>query len=80
MSQETIKVAIGGKQLICPTCKGPIQKYEKYVDAVESIWDGAGDSVVKMGGCKVTLVCGNGDCSWKERTEYWQNYLAENAE
>lgn len=76
LSLERIKEAISRKGLRCPTCKEPIQKFEKYVDMVESIWDGAGDSDARFKGCKVTLICGNGDCTWKERTEYWESYLS----
>ena len=77
MSLQRIKEAIANKKLRCPACKQPIQKFEKYVDSVESIWDGAGDSAVNFSGCKVTLVCGSDDCDWKERTDYWDSYLVE---
>lgn len=77
MSLEKIKQALADKQLRCPSCGEAILKYDKYIDSIDSIWDGAGDSVIKYGGGKVTLICGNGACDWKERTEYWQNYLAE---
>lgn len=77
MSLEKIKGAIADKKLRCPTCQGPIQKCEKYIDMVDNIWDGAGDSKIEFAGCKVTLVCGNGSCEWKERTEYWQNFLED---
>ena len=77
MSLEKIKQAIADKKLLCPTCQGPIQKFEKYVDTVDNIWDGAGDSKVEFSGCKVTLVCGNGSCDWRQRTDYWSEYLAE---
>lgn len=77
MSLARIKEAIASKKLRCPQCKGPIQNFEKYVDTVDSIWDGAGDSAVSFSGCKVTLICGNGDCPFKERTEYWDSFLAE---
>ena len=77
MSQEKIKQAIAGKKILCRTCHKPILKYEKYIDSVDNIWDGAGDSKVEFSGCKVTLVCGNDDCAWKERTEYWQEYVED---
>jgi hypothetical protein len=74
MSVERIKTAIANKKLRCPHCGEPILNYEKYVDTADSVWDGAGDTSVEFSGCKVTLVCGNGSCDWKERTEYWQNF------
>jgi len=77
VSLERIKRAISDKTLRCPLCAKPILRFEKYVDLVASVWDGAGDSGVETGGCKVTLICGNEGCSWKERSEYWQNYLKE---
>lgn len=77
MSQQVIKDAIAGKRMICPVCQGPIQKFEKYVEMVDSVWDGAGDSVTEFSGSKVTLICGNGGCDWHERTQYWQSYLNE---
>ena len=77
MSLEKIKSAISEKKLRCPTCSRPVLKYEKYVDSVDSVWDGAGDSGVEFSGCKVTLVCGNDSCDWKERTEFWKNYLED---
>ncbi len=75
MSLQTIKQAIADKKMRCPKCKQPVKEYEKYVDAIGHIWDGAGDSRVEMQGSKVTLICGNGNCDWKERTEYWDNYI-----
>jgi hypothetical protein len=74
MSQDDLKQSIQEKNLICPKCKEPVQKYENYIDLVGSVWDGAGDSGVESAGSKVTLICGNGDCAWKERTEYWDSF------
>jgi hypothetical protein len=76
MSQEELKQSIQEKKLICPKCKNPVQKYENYIDLVGSVWDGAGDSGVEPEGSKVTLICGTGDCAWKERTEYWDSFEA----
>lgn len=73
MSQARIKQLITEEQLICPDCDKPIKGMDKYVDTIGSVWDGAGDSHTEGGGSKVTLICGN--CSWKERTEYWENYI-----
>jgi len=77
MSQDRIKKSIAEKKMACPECKKPIQKYEKYLDLMGSVWDGAGDSLTQTAGSKVTLICANGDCAWRERTEYWENYIAD---
>jgi hypothetical protein len=77
MSAQVLQEAIDKKKMRCPTCKAPIQKFEKYVEMVDSVWDGAGDSNTVFAGSKVTLVCGNGSCDWRERTEYWRNYIEE---
>lgn len=74
VSLETFKKILGDGQLICPKCKKAIQKFDKYVEKMASVWDGAGDSVTETEGSVVTLICGNDSCSWKERTEYWDNY------
>lgn len=75
MSQSVIKEAIANGKLTCPECKKPVKTFEKFVEMVDSIWDGAGDSNTQYKGSKVTLICGN--CDWKERTEYWSNYIAD---
>jgi hypothetical protein len=77
MSQEVIKKAIADKKMRCPECKEPIKAYEKYVDMISAVWDGAGDSNTEMGGSKVTLSCGNGSCQWRERTEFWQRFIED---
>ncbi|MBU6453558.1 MAG: hypothetical protein KGS72_17395 [Cyanobacteria bacterium REEB67] len=77
MSLSTIKDAIAKGKMTCPSCKKPVTKFEKYVDMVDSVWDGAGDSNTEFKGSKVTLICGNPSCDWKERTEYWSNYITE---
>lgn len=28
-------------------------------------------------GAKVTLICGNDSCGWKERTEFWSQYIVD---
>lgn len=75
MSLSTIKKAVDSGKMICPSCKGAVKKYEKYVEMTASVWDGAGDSNHETAGAKVTLICGN--CDWKERTEFWAQYIAE---
>lgn len=79
MSLQVIKDAIATNKMRCPACKGPVQKYEKYVEMVDQIWDGAGDSnrQSESAASKVTLICGNGSCDWKERTEFWSSYIDE---
>lgn len=73
---DKVRKAIADGALICPSCNKPIRKFDKYVDMVASVWDGAGDSNLETGGSKVTLICGNDDCSWTERTEYWDSFLS----
>jgi len=73
MSLSKIKEAISGGKMLCPECKKPVKSYEKFVEMTESVWDGAGDSNLETSGSKVTLICGN--CDWKERTEYWSEYI-----
>ncbi len=77
MSLQRIKDAVQNNKMRCPSCKSPIQKYEKYVEMVDSVWDGAGDSNTEFAGAKVTLICGNPNCDWRERTEYWNNYIED---
>jgi hypothetical protein len=77
MSLQVIKDAVSAKKMRCPECSGPIQKYEKFVEMVDSVWDGAGDSKIENAGSKVTLICGNEGCDWKERTEFWRNYISD---
>ncbi len=75
MSLSTIKEAIASGKMTCPTCKKTVKSFEKFVEMTESVWDGAGDSNLETKGSKVTLICGNPGCDWKERTEYWGEYI-----
>lgn len=75
MSLDKFKKLISDGELICPKCAKPVSKFEKYVEKLASVWDGAGDSVTETEGSVVTLICANGSCAWKERSEYWENYL-----
>ncbi len=77
MSLDSFKKLIHDKKLSCPKCSKAILKFDKYVDRMASVWDGAGDSATETQGSLVTLICANDDCSWKERTEYWENYLED---
>lgn len=74
MSLNSFKKLINDEQLICPKCNKPIKQFDKYVEKMASVWDGAGDSHTETEGSVVTLICGNSGCSWKERTEYWDSY------
>lgn len=75
MSESVIKQAIADGKMKCPACQKPIQQFDKYVESCASVWDGAGDSGLVTQGSKVTLICGNESCDWRERTEYWNNYI-----
>jgi hypothetical protein len=76
MKLSDFKETINAGKLICPSCGKAICQFEKYIEeTISSIWDGAGDSRIETGGSKVTLICGNQGCTWRERTEYWSNYL-----
>jgi len=75
LSLQVIKAAIQKKKFLCPECKRPITRFDKFVEMAASVWTGAGDTEVETAGSKVTLICGNDSCSWQERTEYWENYL-----
>jgi hypothetical protein len=77
MSLKIIQDAIANKKMICPDCEKPIQKYDKFAETIDAVWDGFGDSRVDSRGSRVTLICGNGKCAWQERTEFWANYLEE---
>ncbi len=77
MSLSTIKDAIANGRMTCPSCEKPVKSFEKFVEMTDSVWDGAGDSALETKGSKVTLICGNTGCDWKERTEYWAEYLRD---
>ena len=77
MSEQVIQKAIENKKMLCPECEKPIQKYEKYAETIDSVRDGFNILEIDSMGARVTLTCGNGDCDWQERTEYWENYISE---
>jgi len=77
MSLQAIKDAIANKKMLCPQCKKPIQKFEKYAETIDAVRDGFNVLEVDSRASRVTLTCGNGDCSWRERTEYWQDYIVD---
>jgi transcription elongation factor Elf1 len=75
MSLQVIKQAIADKKLLCPNCNKPVKSFDKFIEMTDSVWDGAGDSLLDTKGSKVTLICGN--CDWRERTEFWKNYIED---
>jgi hypothetical protein len=77
MTLEVIESAISNKKMLCPKCNAPIQSYEKFAPTIDAVWDGFGDSRVDSRGSRVTLICGNGKCDWRERTEFWSQYIEE---
>jgi hypothetical protein len=77
MSLSVIKDAIAKGKMTCPTCSKAVKSFEKFVEMTDSVWDGAGDSALETKGAKVTLICGNDGCGWKERTEFWSQYIAD---
>lgn len=77
MSLQVIQDAISKKKMLCPECKNPIQKFDKYAETVDSVWDGFGDSHIESRGSRVTLICSNSPCPWQERTEFWLQYMED---
>lgn len=75
--EPKIKEAIANKKMICPTCKKPIQKYDKYAETIDSVREGFNIDTVDSYGVRVTLICANEGCAWKERTEYPMEYVVE---
>ncbi|MBX9688121.1 MAG: hypothetical protein K2X27_15545 [Candidatus Obscuribacterales bacterium] len=70
MSLQAIKDAIANEKLICPKCKGAIKGWEKYAETIDAVRDGFNIQEIDSNGERVTLICGNEGCAWKERTEY----------
>ncbi|MBY0357441.1 MAG: hypothetical protein K2W82_05510 [Candidatus Obscuribacterales bacterium] len=77
MSLQIIKDAIEGKKMICPKCKKAVQKFEKFAETIDAVRDGFNVQEIDSHASRVTLICGNDDCAWKERTEYWENYIVD---
>jgi RNase P subunit RPR2 len=77
MSLKVIKEAAAGKKMICPKCKKPIQKFEKYAETIDAVREGLGFTDIDSRGSRVTLTCGNEGCDWTERTEYWSQYIID---
>jgi hypothetical protein len=77
MSLQLIKDAVANKKMICPQCKKPVQKFDKYAETIDAVRDGFNMVEIDSRASRVTLTCGNGDCSWNERTEYWEQYIVD---
>ncbi len=77
MSLQAIKDAIASKKMICPKCNKPVQKYDKYAETIDSVREGFNLDTVQSYGARVTLICGNEGCEWKERTEYPMEYVLD---
>jgi hypothetical protein len=77
MSLKVIKDAIANQKMICPQCKKPIKKYDKYAETIDAVRDGFGFTDIDSRGARITLTCGNDDCDWTERTEFWSQYILE---
>jgi hypothetical protein len=77
MTLQMIKDAIASKKMLCPKCKQPIQKFEKFAETIDNVRDGFNIVEVNSLGSRVTLTCGNGECDWKERTEYWKDLIKD---
>ena len=77
MSLQKIKDAIANQKMICPECKKPIQKWEKYAETIDAVRDGFNIIEIDSNASRVTLTCGNAPCAWKERLEYWIEYIID---
>ena len=71
MSLQEFKDAMKAQKLICPKCSKPILKFDKYADTIDSVRDGFNVQDIDSYGARVTLICANEGCTWKERTDYW---------
>lgn len=77
MSLQAIKDAIANKKMICPKCQNPIKQFDKYAETIDSVREGFNIDTVNSYGERVTLICANDGCAWKERTEYPMEYVLE---
>lgn len=75
MTLQIIKDAIANKKITCPKCQQPVQKFDKFAETIDAVRDGFNVQEIDSMGSRVTLICGNGDCDWKERTEYWKELI-----
>lgn len=77
MSLSRIQEAVNNKKMMCPKCKKAVQKFEKYAETIDAVRDGFNVQEIDSHSSRVTLICNNEGCSWKERTEFWENYIDE---
>ena len=77
MSLKVIKDAVANKKMLCPQCKKPIQKFEKFAETIDAVREGLGFTDIDSRGSRVTLKCGNDPCEWTERTEFWSQYITD---
>lgn len=77
MTLQRIKEAISNKKMPCPKCKQPIQKFDKFAETIDAVRDGFNVQEIDSHASRVTLICANGDCDWKERTEYWIDFIVD---
>ena len=77
MSLQKIKDAVANKKMLCPKCKKPVQKFEKYAETIDAVRDGFNVQDIDSRASRVTLTCGNENCDWTERTEYWETYIED---
>lgn len=77
MSLQAIQDAIASQKMICPKCKGAIKAFEKYAQTIDAVRDGFNVQEIDSHGERVTLICGNDGCAWKERTEYPMEFIEE---
>ena len=75
MSLQMIKQAIADGKIPCPKCKQPVKSFEKFAETIDAVRDGFNVLEIDSHASRVTLICGNADCDWKERTEYWQSMI-----
>ncbi len=75
MSLQEFKQAIVDKKVICPKCKKPVLKFDKYAETIDAVRDGFNIQEIDSHGARVTLICANEGCDWKERTEYWIEFV-----
>lgn len=77
MSLQEFKDALNNKKVICPKCKKPVLKFDKYAETIDAVRDGFNIQEIDSYGARVTLICGNEGCSWKERVDYWTEYVED---
>lgn len=75
MTEKIIQDAIKDQKMQCPECSKPLLKYENFAATVDAVRDGFNVQEIDSSASRVTLICGNGDCKWKERTEYWEDFI-----